>query len=340
MTKPAVSGSLTPLTFDSTALPVPQQFAAWQAALSRFSLSRTGDGPFTARAMVWKLGSLILTHAFVDPLRYDRPAARIELDLVDHYALVFLIEGRFTGDYGWGERLSAATTLTVLDMQQPCWTEADHLQAYVLSFPRASLAERVDGADLHGAIVGGGLARLLGALLGSILGALPTLEREQAPALEAMVADLVAATLIDARGREERRDERQAAIVSRVRAYIDQNLAEPLGVQAICAALNLSRSGLYRAFGDSGGVLRQVQRRRLHRLRTLLADPGETRSIAALAAAHGLPDKSHFARLFKRAYGTTPGEFRARALAGRGELEDVTDIEAPTVFRSWAESLD
>jgi AraC-like DNA-binding protein len=57
----------------------------------------------------------------------------------------------------------------------------------------------------------------------------------------------------------------------------------------------------------------RIREERLAAIRRDLRDPALAhRSIARIAAAHGLRDASAFARLFKAVEGVTPREFRAR----------------------------
>ena len=69
----------------------------------------------------------------------------------------------------------------------------------------------------------------------------------------------------------------------------------------------------------------------------MLADPAETRPIADLARLVGFADKSHFTRLFKRAYGCTPGAYRAYGPDPQGH---VLVEEMPLVFERWTTLLD
>ncbi|WP_083925835.1 helix-turn-helix transcriptional regulator [Sphingomonas sp. Mn802worker] len=332
---------LVPLVFDTALVPPAARFGAWRSALSSLDVTQRGADPFNGHARLWMLESLVLTHASVDALRYDRDEARVRADLKDHLAIVVLLEGSFVGDYGRGERVSEAGSVTLLDMRHACWTDATRLEAFIISMPRAFLLPMLEGCDPHGMIATGGPATLLSGFLRTAVKTLPTLTRDHAPAVARTIRDLLADAILDACRSGGAQVAREDALISRVRSYIDDHLAEPIDVAAICAALGVSRSALYRAFGDGagegGGVLQQVQRRRLHALRAMLADPNETRPIAELAGAVGFSDKSHLTRVFKREYGCTPGAYRAH---GPDPQRAVPVEDVPLVFERWTTLLD
>jgi AraC-like DNA-binding protein len=100
-----------------------------------------------------------------------------------------------------------------------------------------------------------------------------------------------------------------------VRRYIRANLADPrLSPATIAEALFVSRSTLYASVpAGTEGIAAEIRRQRLLRARAMLRDPADTRSIAAIAAAVGLPNHSRFTRAFRDRYDATPKQVRAEA---------------------------
>lgn len=96
--------------------------------------------------------------------------------------------------------------------------------------------------------------------------------------------------------------------------FIAAHLADPgLGPDTVAAALHISRRSLYAALdADDGGVAAQIRRARLAAARAILEDPADRRPIADVAAQVGLTSPAHFSRLFRRQYGRSPRELRAR----------------------------
>ena len=70
---------------------------------------------------------------------------------------------------------------------------------------------------------------------------------------------------------------------------------------------------LHRLFeSEPTTVAELIRRRRLDRCRRDLLDPDlDHLPVAAIGARWGLPTAAHFSRLFRAAYGVTPGELRA-----------------------------
>lgn len=116
----------------------------------------------------------------------------------------------------------------------------------------------------------------------------------------------------------------QAAMRAKILAFIDINLANRLlGPDMIAHHHGISRRYLYRLFEEGGdGVAGAIRRRRLEAVRALLEDPREeSRAIGEIAFACGFNDLSHFGREFRRSFGSSPREHRARSRRdARGQL--------------------
>lgn len=78
--------------------------------------------------------------------------------------------------------------------------------------------------------------------------------------------------------------------------------------------LGVSRSTLYRLFEPSGGVAASIRNRRHHRLCVALANATDHRRTAERAHACGFTDQTQLTRIFRRAHGMTPLEYRAAML--------------------------
>lgn len=103
-----------------------------------------------------------------------------------------------------------------------------------------------------------------------------------------------------------------ARAVALARAFLDEAFAEPVASEALERVTGLSRFALARHFRAYLGTSphRYVLMRRLDRTRVLMHGGA---SLAEAATASGFADQSHMTRHFKRAYGVSPGRWRALA---------------------------
>jgi AraC-like DNA-binding protein len=95
--------------------------------------------------------------------------------------------------------------------------------------------------------------------------------------------------------------------------YIDQHLSDPdLDPVHIAEVHHISVRYLHKLFEPTGASVGQwIRRRRLEHARTQLADR-HTVDLAVAEVAHrcGFVDAGYFGRVFKSAYGMTPGQWR------------------------------
>lgn len=106
---------------------------------------------------------------------------------------------------------------------------------------------------------------------------------------------------------------RETCAIARAREFLAAHYNRAVSLKELATEANLSAYYFHRAFCRETGMpphAYQIQLRIL-RAKKLLA---ERHSIAAVAAATGFADQSHFTRHFKRLLGITPGQF-----AGHGK---------------------
>lgn len=96
--------------------------------------------------------------------------------------------------------------------------------------------------------------------------------------------------------------------------YIQDHLSDPLlNCEQVAGAAGISSRHLARLFNLEQLSLSQfIQERRLERAQQLLMSArGQRLDISEIAYSHGFSSQSHFARAFKKRYGTTPSDARA-----------------------------
>jgi len=97
-----------------------------------------------------------------------------------------------------------------------------------------------------------------------------------------------------------------------VRAWVEENLAGEITLDALAATAGMSRFHFSRAFRAATGLSpwRYVTERRIARARELLV--GGDLAVADIAAAVGFATASHFAQAFRGATGESPTAYRRR----------------------------
>jgi AraC-like DNA-binding protein len=192
------------------------------------------------------------------------------------------------------------------------------VQLAVFGFPRDLLALPPDSVGALTAVpitADGGIGALAAPLLRRVVLDLETYQPASAARLSTVMTDLVATAVA------ERADQagwlpiesRERTELLRIHAFIEEHLSEPdLGPGIVAAAHHVSLRYLHRLFeAQETTVAAWIRLRRLERCRRDLADPGlRAVPVGAVAARWGLPDPAHFSRLFRRAYGLPPAEYR------------------------------
>jgi AraC-like DNA-binding protein len=116
----------------------------------------------------------------------------------------------------------------------------------------------------------------------------------------------------------------RAAVLDRVLAYIDQHLGAELSPESIASAQHISVRYLHALFKRQGDTVgHHVRCQRLERIRQDLADHDLAQVPACVIAARwGIPNPSHFSKLFRAQFGVSPRELRQGT---RDLLREVTD---------------
>lgn len=185
-----------------------------------------------------------------------------------------------------------------------------------VNVPRAAVAvsdadlEPILGRPLTGSVpvVATVVRPLLESLVGRVGDLAPTRDVELS-ALWVSVLNLLLHSLVDVRadGTECRRARRVE-----VERFVRAHLTDPdLDPDAIATGLHMSRRSLDYLLSDGRSAAAVIRDERLTLARSLLTDPRmRHRSIADVAASVGLPNASHFSRVFRAAYGRGPRETR------------------------------
>jgi AraC-like DNA-binding protein len=315
------------LVTSTRGLPPAEQFDFWRdrdgGMLEHLPTARPAAAGFAAEARIARFGAFAMMTVDIAGGHYRRCGTRARRDGIDHWTLTTGRRGRRVLRSGDTVQEMTPGTVHIGSLGTAFETvrsDSSWLHLYVPRDTLAGLAATIDGARLRP--VPGPLGDLLRDYLEILSRQLPQVSAAEAPRLaettRAVLAALLAPTPDRLHGAAAPLRQTQ---LQRVRSIVRENLGSAtLGPARLCRLAGMSRSQLYRLFEPLGGVAAHIQAERLRAARQALADPADRRSIAQIAEAVGLFDCSSFSRMFRRAYGCSPREMRAMALADPASL--------------------
>ncbi len=209
----------------------------------------------------------------------------------------------------------------------------------VLGVPTAKLRRHIACPESLATVVmraDGGVGGLLSGFLRNYwLHCRHSLDDESAEQIAVAVLDLLGAAYAQVPRTHAEHSSRGTAHRIRIINYIHAHLYDPdLSPAQIARACRITTRYLHYLFSDGEEtVARYILGRRLEAAsQALLADSQRGRTVTAVAFDHGFNSATHFGRVFRAQFGTTPREYRARAASerrpGRGEAAAAAAVAA------------
>ena len=134
--------------------------------------------------------------------------------------------------------------------------------------------------------------------------------------LREQALDLIALCLAKAADGRPRLSASHSVILLNIRAAVEARLADPnVDAKTIAEAAGVSvRYANALLALENTSLKRFIQTRRLMRCQKALEDPLQSRrTVSEIAYGWGFSDMTHFGRVFKKAHGMLPSEYRRRA---------------------------
>ncbi len=302
------------LNYSTHAVGTTQRFGYWSDVVcSHFipASSRVANREdFDARFSVRPLGSLTLAEMSSPQHYWERTPQHLRTGPNDDFMLSLMVSGRGVLSQSGRQVVQGAGDIVLYDAAREFSYDLEPQSVLLLSVPRKQLLFRVPEADKLTAI---NLAagRSVGALLASMVREaavidLPGHQAAQVP-LAASLLDMLAVVLqMQVDGGTNALSSRDA-LFKAARDYINEHLDDcELDVDRIAAAQHVSARTITRVFAEHGTTpMHWLWQRRLEASHCALVE-GRVRQVTQAAFQNGFSDLSHFCRVFKKAYGTTP----------------------------------
>lgn len=292
------------------------RYDLWRSRPSSFArlFETSPHEVFATSSDYFVLGEIQIGFSTFCSQSWTRTAAMARADGVDWLTVNVRFAGSARGDSDCGDFIAAAGGTVLVDLAQPGSHFSERSDSALLMIPRA-LAESVLGPvrGLHGAVISPAGSALLRTHLRQLQRSVHDIPASQGARMAGVLMDLLAVSLaMEGRPVTLPVETRDGAERRRALAAIDARLGSAqLGAASLARTLGVSRSTLYRLFGAEGGVNACIRKLRLERVHQLLGQPATSEPIAVLAERWGFCDAAHFGRLFREAYGMTPGDYRA-----------------------------
>jgi AraC-like DNA-binding protein len=242
-----------------------------------------------------------------------------------------------------------AGDVQILDLSRSNTTETKASGTIAIVVPRDTLRRALPtGGDLHGLVLRGdrGTGGLLADYMRSLMSRGDTITTTDAPIIAHATTDMIAACFQStAETLARARTSLEATTLERIQRHIAATLGSPeLDPEALCSLFRISRTQLYRLFEPLGGVATYIQEQRLARAYAELSNPVRVhRRIYDIAFDWGFSSEAHFSRVFRRTFGLSPSEARARAHGAFAHLGD--SMPGPTAngshggYEDWVRRL-
>lgn len=159
-----------------------------------------------------------------------------------------------------------------------------------------------------------GIGAAAGALLSSITRQVADAGPAQQLALQQAFASMYVALMSD-----DASEGRSPSVhLAQAQSFILRHLGDTgLAPADIAAACNISVSYLHRLFAADGSTIAGYLREsRLQAAYRELSAPGSSEPVSLIGQRWGIPDPTHFSRLFKTRFGITPGQARRGTAEG------------------------
>jgi AraC-like DNA-binding protein len=313
------------LLIDTNAVPAPHRVEFWAKsswdAYHPLHIGTDATERFWARMWAERLGPVGVYRITAGPNTMRRTPQDIAAGDPECLHVQIVLRGRLHGAQQHRAAVLGPGDITSYDTSRPAIFRADApFDLLVLRVPKATLGKHADKVSRLSAVrIPGeaGLPRLAARFCCDAAAGLAdgSIARDDTGLAEHVI-DLVRRLYVDLDASRLPRPRSTAELLIHAQACIEARLSDPdLNPAELARACFISTRYLHRVFETEGlSVCDFIRSARLERCRRDLTDPAfADEPIAAIASRWGLSSPAHFSRLFRKAYGCSPREFRRNA---------------------------
>ena len=325
---------------DTNAVPAPHRVEFWakssRDAFHPLHIGTDGTDRFWARMWADRLGQVGVYRIAAGPNTMQRTPKDIVAGDPECLHVQIALRGRLHGAQQHRATMIGPGDITSYDTSHPAIFRADApFDLLVMRLPKTALGKHAGKVSRLTALrIPGdaGLPRLAARFCCEAATGLAdgSIARDDIGLAEHVI-DLVRRLYVDLDASRPPRPRSTAELLIHAQAHIDARLGDPdLNPEELARACFISTRYLHRVFETAGlSVCDFIRSARLDRCRRDLIDPAfADQPISVIATRWGLPSAPHFSRLFRRAYGCSPRQFRQRGMR-TAEAEVTGDLSEP-----------
>lgn len=320
-------------------LAVTHRFEAWREEIYPFvRLEPHEDGSSNGVYSMtsWAADDMVLAEEKLPGARFFYSMREIMHCDAENYYLFLLTSGRNSTVLGDKQLIDARPgSLCLHSVLQPCEGVVSEASAISVFLPRRLLGECTERLPhLTSGVLDTPVADLLRDYLLLVRQSFPLMNVESANGVAKSISQLVlAASLGTPDSLHEASEALELAKKARIKRFIESRLSDRnLSAQLIIDTFGISRSCLYRAFQNEGGIKAYIMSLRLNACLKIVKKSEQPPSIKQLSHHLGFLDGADLGRAFRRHYGISLQEFR-RALA------ENRPIRRPGAWSDWHAAL-
>lgn len=271
-----------------------------------------GRSGFSSQTRAYLFGPMIIARARSSAQTLAREAEHIRRSGIDHISVIVNLVDT-VGDCDGKTLRAEAGSVQFRDLSRPSIAAMPGIDMVTVMIPRAAVPGWLLARGIHGLVLPGSSAG--GRLVASHLLTMTEVAGELSEAEGS--AGIEAAFVIAERFLGHQRsvapghaDAIHRTIRERAMALLDSRSPDARWSAAtVAVAIGVSRTALYRAFENTGGVRTYVLRRRLARAYAALRGRhGLSPSVELIGQRNGFPDRRSFVQAFRDQFGVSPDD--------------------------------